>query len=290
MLSGLDKTWKTVYNNEITYQYLPPGNYTLKLKSNNGEGADSKKIAMLRIQVSPPFWKTWWFYGVIVLLIGGLLFWLDHQRIKRKTAILKIRSNIADDLHQDINSTLNHITILSQMAKMKADREPEKSKEFIEEIHTKSQKMTRAMDDILWGINPNNDSMENFMMRLREHIDALKNQHNVQIDVLIDKKAENLPLKMKMRNNVFWLFKSGITNVVRTGAENCLIHITYEKPHLIYTLEFDITATDKKQLTNLRLRNELSGKLEELNARLDFKEYKTNAVFVLSIPVKSNGL
>ncbi|MEI9946353.1 MAG: two-component regulator propeller domain-containing protein [Chitinophagaceae bacterium] len=290
MLDGLDKTWKRVYNNEITYPYLPPGDYTLKLKSENGEGTESKIITTLRIEVKPPFWQTWWFYAIILLLIGGLIFWLDNQRIKRKTAVLKMRSDIADNLHQDINAALSNITILSKMAKMKADKEPEKSKEFIDEIHTKSHNMTLAMDDMLWSIDPDNDSMEKFMLRFREHIAALKTQYNVQIDVLIDKKAEQLPLKMKMRNDVFWLFKGGITNTVRTGATNCRIHITYVKPHLIYTLEFDTSAMDLQQMNNLRLRSELFARLDELNATLDFKEYKTSAVFVLSIPVKGDGM
>lgn len=290
MLDGLDKTWKQVYNNEITYQYLPPGRYTLKLKTKNGEGVESEKITTLKIEVSPPFWKTWWFYCLLALLIAGLLFWLDHERIKRKTAILQMRSNIADDLHQDINAVLSNITILSEMAKIKADKEPEKSKEFIEQINTKSQNMTMAMSDILWSIDPSNDSMKNFVLRLREHIDSLKSQYNVQIDLLIEKKSEHLELKMKIRNDVYWLFKSGITNVVRTGGTNCRIHITYEKPYLIYTLQFDTANADMKQMNNLRQRNELADRLEEVHATLDYKEHSTNAVFVLKIPVKGDGL
>jgi Y_Y_Y domain len=290
MLDGLDNTWKQVHNNEIIYQYLPPGNYTLNLKSKNGDGIESKTISTLRLYVNPPFWKTWLFYILLALLTGGLLFWLDRERIKRKTAVLKMRSDIADDLHQDINAALSNITILSEMAKLKADREPEKSKEFIEQIHTKSQNMTLAMDDILWSIDPNNDSMENFMLRYREYIEALKNQHNVQIDLLVDKKSESLQLKMKTRNEAFSLFKSGIRNVVRTGGTNCRIHITYEKPMLVYTLQFDTASMDLAQMNNLRLRPELSERLEALNARLDFKEHKQNAVFVLSIPVRRNEL
>ncbi len=290
MLEGLDKTWKRVYNNQITYHYLPPGNYTLKLKSQNGDGVESKEITTLRIEVNPPFWNTWWFYCLLALSAGGLLFWIDHKRIQRKTAILKMRSDIADDLHQDINATLSNITILSQMAKMKADKEPEKSKEFIEQIHTKSQNMTAAMDDILWSIDPNNDSMQNFMLRFREYIDGLRKEYNVEIDALIDKKAESLQLKMQMRNDVFSLFKSGITNMVRAGATNCRIQITYEKPNLIYTLGFDTTSADMEQINNIRQRNELMDRLEELNATLDYNEQRAHAMFVLRIPVKKDGL
>ncbi len=289
MLEGLDKDWKRAWNNEIIYQYLPPGDYTLKLKTRNGDGEESKKITTLQIEVDAPFWKTWWFYSLLVLLLGGFLFWLDNERIKRKTAVLKMRSDIADELHQDINKALSNITILSEMANRKADREPEKSKDLIEQIRRKSQDMTVAMDDILWSIDPDNDSMKNFMLRFREYVDAIKSQYNADIDVLIDKKAEQLQLKMKNRNDIYWLFKGGITNTVRTGARNCRIHITYIKQELVYTLEFDTSQINMEALTNLRLRNELSEKLKELDARLVFSQHVSTAVFVLSIPVKGDG-
>ncbi|MFT3909306.1 MAG: triple tyrosine motif-containing protein [Ferruginibacter sp.] len=289
MLDGLDKNWKNVYNNEITYQYLPPGDYTLKLKSQNGEGTESKIITTLQIHVNAPFWKTWWFYSLLILLIGALLFWFDHARMKRKEAILKMRSNIADGLHQEINVALSNITILSEMAKIKADSEPQKSKEFIEQIHTKANNMSAAMDDILWSIDPNNDSMENFILRYREYIDAIKNQYSSQVDLLVEKNVESLHLKMKLRNDIFWLFKNGIRNVVKTGARNSRIHITYEKLNLIYTLEFNTAGMDMNQLNNIRLRKELTDKLQDVNAKLNFTEYETKAAFVLSIPVNKNN-
>jgi hypothetical protein len=89
ILEGLDKTWKRVYNNEIIYQYLPPGNYTLKLKTANGDGIETKMISTLKLHITPPFWKTWWFYCLLTLFIGGILFWLDHRWMKRREAILK---------------------------------------------------------------------------------------------------------------------------------------------------------------------------------------------------------
>ena len=287
-LEGLDDTWKLASNNEILYQYLPPGDYTLQLKSQNGEGVMA--LTTLKIEVAPPFWKTWWFYCVIALLIMGLIFWFDSERLRRKTAILQMRSHIADDLHKDVSSTLSNITILSEIARMKAETEPEKSIEFIEQIRTKSQNMTLAMDDILWNIDPNNDSLEKFMLRFREYVDSLEVKYNEKIDVLIEEKAERVQLKMSIRNDTFWLFKSGITNMLKTGAKNCRVHITYEKPNLVYTLEFDTATQDKAMLTNLRQRTELADKLARLDAKLVFREHKASAVFILSIPAKKDGL
>lgn len=290
MIDELDKTWKRVSNNEITYQYLPPGQYTLRLKSQNGEGAESKSITVLNLQITPPFWKTWWFYSVIGLLIGGILFWLDNARIKRRTAVLKMRSEIADDLHQDIDATLSSITILSTMAKMKADNEPERSKEFINEIHTKSQNMTTAMGEILWSIDPGNDSMEKFMSRYREFVDNLKLRYHARVDVRADRKAEKLHFKMEVRNDLFWLFKDTIINVIQAGVLNCVIHVSYEKPYLIYTLEFDGTSVDIKQLETLHHRDEFTRTLKRLQAKLDFNDHKANAELVLKIPMRREGI
>jgi ligand-binding sensor domain-containing protein len=284
-LEGIDSDWKKINNAEITFQLLPPGEYTLLLKAQHGDGRVSENITKLQIVVEPPFWRTWWFYGLVVISAAVFIYWLDKRRINRKTAVLKMRSDIADELHKDINETLGNITILSEMANRKAEREPGKSKDLIEEINRKSQQMLLAMDDILWSINPENDSMESFILRFREYIDALKSQYETGIDLLVDKNATNLPLEMKRRNQIYSLFKSGVTNVVRTGGRNCKIYIAYERQQLIYTLEYDTMEMDTQRMNLLRQRNELAEKLEALRAKLEFKEYQTKAMFVLSIPV-----
>ncbi len=285
-LEGIDKDWKKINNAEITFQFLPPGEYVLLLKAQHGDGRESENITRLKIIVEPPFWRTWSFYGLMIILGSALIFWLDKRRINRKTAVLKMRSDIADELHKDINNTLGNITILSEMANRKAEKEPEKSRDLIEEINRKSQQMLLAMDDILWSINPENDNMESFILRFREYIDALKSQYETDIDLLVDKSAERVSLEMKRRNLIHSLFKSGITNVVRTGGKNCKIYVTYERHHLVYTMEYDTKDMDTQKMNVLRQRNELAEKLETLNATLDFKEYQAKAIFVLSIPVR----
>ena len=103
----------------------------------------------------------------------------------------KMRSDIAGNLHEEVNTALNKINILSEMARLKSDKDPVKSTEYLEQIHTKSHDMIIAMDDMLWSIDPLNDSMEKTIERIREFIDALKRRHAANIELLVDKKAEN---------------------------------------------------------------------------------------------------
>ena len=137
----------------------------------------------------------------------------------------------------------------------------------------------------MWGINPENDSMQKTIERIKEHIDGLRNRYGIQIDLLVDEKVERLNLNMQLRQNVFGLLRSGSTNIIRTGAASCRILIGFRKPNLIYTLEFDSSHTDMVLLNNLLQRQELATKLEEINAVLDIQLHKTMSVIELTIPV-----
>ena len=84
-----------------------------------------------------------------------------------------MRRQIAGNLHQEISRTLNNISVLSEIAKIKADKNIEQSKEFITQISTKSSYMMEAMDDMLWSIDPQNDSMKKTILRIKELTDGI---------------------------------------------------------------------------------------------------------------------
>jgi len=287
-LEGLDKEWRIAdKSNEAIYSYLPPGNYTFLLRTLDEQGNETAPKTMLRICIRAPFWKTWWFYSLLALAAGGLLFWFDRERMKRKESVQHVRMQLADDLHQEVNTALGNITILSEMAKLKADKEPEKSKEFIGQIHDRSHNMLVAMDDLLWSLSPDNDSMEKVILRLREFIEAMQNRFSVTIDLAVDEKIYGLALNMKQRKDIYWLLKGGINTIVTTGGTKCKLFLTLEKPNLVYTLEFDTTHSNMQELNNLRQRKELADRLQLLGATLDVQVQKCCAVFVLQIPVVS---
>ena len=287
MLEELDKDWRiSAQQNQVTYNYLPPGTYTFKAMCMNGDGTSSQKIVALKIRVKPVFWKTWWFYSLVVITLVGLIYWFDKERMKRKESMQKIRSDIAGNLHQEINVALNNINILSEMARIKTDTDPAKSKEYIEQIHTKSHQMIIAMDDMLWSLSPDNDNMQKTVERMKEYIDALQNRHGVHIGITIDKKVESLELNMKLRHEAFLLFKEGIRSLVQAGTRHCEIHIGLEKNSLQFTMQFENANCDMQQLNNLLHRQDLEKEMRSLQATFNVQVHKTNSVFSLMIPVE----
>ncbi|CAN5758660.1 hypothetical protein BH11BAC3_BH11BAC3_11850 [soil metagenome] len=285
-LEGADNNWKLAdENNNAIYSYLPPGSYTFKFQMIDAERNIKTSALQLRIVITPPFWKSWWFYSLLALLTGSILFWLDKERMQRKEAVQKMRSNIASNLHEEVNTALGNIHILSEMAKLKADTAPQKSKEFIEQIHTKSGNMIVALDDMLWSISPDNDGMEKLLERLQEHLEVLKATYNISIVILADEKVINLKLNMKKRQDIFWFLKNGVSNMARAGATDLKMHIGIDKSQLIYTLEFDNSMMDKQQMYNLLQRQELENKLKETKTKMAMHSIKNNSVIELKVPV-----
>ncbi|HEY6503826.1 MAG TPA: two-component regulator propeller domain-containing protein, partial [Chitinophagaceae bacterium] len=128
MLEGLEKEWQKADNTfQAVYSHLPPGTYTFLLKSEDAEGNPSKSITRMTIRVNPPFWKTWWFFCLLALLIAAIFYWLDKQRVNKLIALQNVRTEIAGNLHEEVNTTLNNINLLSEMARIKADKDIDRS-------------------------------------------------------------------------------------------------------------------------------------------------------------------
>jgi ligand-binding sensor domain-containing protein len=287
-LEGLDKEWKMAdRNDQAIYSYLPPGTYTLKLQSADAEGHPSKNITELAIKVNPPFWKTWWFFCILALVIAAVFYWLDKQRVSRLVALQNVRSDIASNLHEEVNTTLNNINLLSEMARIKADKDVDRSKEFIEQISYKSHSMILAMDDILWSIDPQNDSMEKSLLRMMEFSDVLKNLFGAHIELALDKKVRSLKLDMKTRHDLFLIFKEALRTIVEfSGGIETLIHIDLFKNKLSIKLQ-DATANFDKNIVQIENSiKEMNNKAALINADLDVQYDKKGIAIILLVPVK----
>jgi ligand-binding sensor domain-containing protein len=84
MMEGVDEDWVQTTSDKRTASYmnLKPGTYTLKVKASNNDGVWNEKEASLQIRVLAPWWKTWWFRSLALLLIGGVVYFIIKLRMK----------------------------------------------------------------------------------------------------------------------------------------------------------------------------------------------------------------
>jgi ligand-binding sensor domain-containing protein len=286
MMEGRDEAWKQANaNGEINLSYLPPGQYHFVAACPNNQGGHGKALRLL-INVAPPFYRTWWFYSAVALALGCLLFWLDKERMKRQAALQKMRSSIAVNLHTEVSTTLGNINILSEMAKLKAITEPQKSVEFIEQLHGKSSDMIQAMDDMMWSISPENDSMAKTILRMQEYLQALNSRYGSSIEMLVDEKLNAVKADMQFRYEAFILFRESITGLAESGCTHCSIHLGVDRSQLLYTIQFSTQSCDMQKLNNLLHSRDMGKRMEAIKATLQVDMHKSNTVLTLKVPVR----
>lgn len=81
-LEGFDKDWNYTDSNRrfVSYSNLEPGDYTFKVKSSNNDNIWNEDPALIKINILPPIYRTWWMYTIYVLIIIGLM-WLFRNFI-----------------------------------------------------------------------------------------------------------------------------------------------------------------------------------------------------------------
>ena len=250
MLEGLDKNWNTadLNNSNAVYSYLPPGNYTFLLKSEDAEGNPSKNITKLVIKVKPPFWKTWWFLGLTAFAAVGFFYWLDKQRTQKIRATESIRTRIATSLTEDMSNSLSSINISSELAKSKIDTDRERTKEYIAQISDASNRMVQSMYDMVWSINPGNDNLADTIARMKEFGIEIENTYDVSLIFDIDKEAMKQQLDMEYRYELLSIFKEAVSNAARHGnARHIQVSLRYKNPKLIMMVEDDGKGFDNPE-------------------------------------------
>lgn len=131
-LDGFDKEWIDADTRHTAfYTNLPPrDDYQFKVVAANDDGIWNERGASLRFRILAPFWKTWWFYGLISAGVAGILFSLFRRRVERleranaaQTAFSRRliesqeqeRKRIAAELHDSLGQ---HLIIIKNWASL----------------------------------------------------------------------------------------------------------------------------------------------------------------------------
>lgn len=105
MLEGLDETWqKAGERTYISYTNLEGGTYRLKIKEKRAD------TLVLPLYIETPFWKTIWFFSLIILCILGLALMIHRYRLKQIRQQQKTK--------EDFNRKINELEIKALRAQM----------------------------------------------------------------------------------------------------------------------------------------------------------------------------
>jgi signal transduction histidine kinase len=158
---------------------------------------------------------------------------LDNQ-----LAMSHMRSNIASNLHDDVGSTLSSISIYSEAVKNSIiTDDKKKALNMLNILGTEARETISNMSDIVWAINPRNDSIDRLIVRMNAYATDVCKAKGIELVMDINHLNVMRECSMALRNNLFLIFKECINNSLKySEASKISIHaeIQNEKPVLIF--------------------------------------------------------
>jgi len=215
-LEGIDKDWSNPGSNYIiAYSQLPAGNYTFRVRAKNANSVWSLTDASFNFTIKKPFYKHWLFALLCAFVIVAVCYWLYKQKMNRIIAVERTRRSISKDLHDDIGTTLSSITLMNAVLKNKIESQPEEAKKMAAKIENTSRDMIQNMSDIVWSINPNNDTMEKLIYRLQQFCSDVFDKPGIQYQFKIDEEIKSKVLNMQLRRDIYLICKEIINNAAK---------------------------------------------------------------------------
>lgn len=240
-MEGLEEDWNQLTTGgQASYNFLPHGHYRFLVKAKNDQGDYSLVTTHLDIRITPPFWKTIWFYLLVAAVTGGILFYLHRLRLQRLLHVERVRNRLARDLHDDMGSTLSTINILSNIALQQKSLDEAKSKQYLNTISQSTHQMMEAMDDIVWSINPVNDSIAKIVARMKETAGTILEPQQIDYRFETDPQVLELHLSMEARREIFLIFKEALNNAVKyAGCSLVVVKLAKKGQELMLSISDD---------------------------------------------------
>lgn len=136
IMENLDKDWNYVNAEKrfAIYTNMQPGQYVFRVKASNNDGLWNEKGTAVRIIITPPFWATWWFRGILfamgcLLLCAGYLWrtrWL-RKKLTEQERVQKLLTQSRDEM--------------------------EKSRDLAEFRHAENEKLIMAISSIFIAVD-----------------------------------------------------------------------------------------------------------------------------------------
>lgn len=225
-LEGNDSDW--VYDGStrsIPYGRLPYGHYRFRLQARALDGPWQDAAQSFNFVVPTPiYFQTWilYTYGLFaVALIAVIVRVASHRRLRFKLSRLeqqqsleRERMRIARDMHDEIGSKLTKISFLSEHAQVEV-KPGEPLAKKIDSIAETSRELLQTMDEIVWVVNPRNDTLENLTTYLAHYAVEYFQNTPVECELRLPQDIPRYSLSSETRHNLFLAFEEALNNVLK---------------------------------------------------------------------------
>ncbi|MFH1194388.1 MAG: two-component regulator propeller domain-containing protein [bacterium] len=216
-LDGVDEDWVDAGSNRTaSYTDISPGKYLFRVKGSNNDGVWNNKEVTLAIIITPPFWQTWWFKTLMSILFVVILYSGHRYRLNKLLEVERTRIRIARDLHDEVSATLTGISyFMNAVSTEVGEHKTPKLNKLLNLIQERTSEVQESMSDIIWSINPQNDSWEIILPKFNRYASELFESKGIKYNISIPENFANKKLTMERRRNFWLMIKEMVTNITK---------------------------------------------------------------------------
>lgn len=144
-----------------------------------------------------------------------------------------------------------------------------------------SRKIIDAMSDIVWTVNPDNDSFAKIIFRMKSLAYNLFRAKKIEFTFHSDESLEEKKLSLEVRRNFYLIFKEAVNNLVKySNATGAAITLTNEKDHIRLSIKDDGVGFDMKEDTQGNGLKNMRRRADEMKAKFKIESSKGNGTHI----------
>ncbi|HEY3862519.1 MAG TPA: two-component regulator propeller domain-containing protein [Verrucomicrobiae bacterium] len=249
-LEPLDPDWFDAgARRTAPYPFVPPGDYRFLVSASLGGENWGQPTATLGIVVAHYFWQSWWFLTVVLAIILGSVAGLSRivekrkmqhrlRQLEQEKVLERERTRIAQDLHDEMGAKLCRISFLSEDARRVSEL-PANLRSQISSISDVSREVLHSLDEIVWAVNPRNDSLEPVASYIGQYAQDYFQETGIQCELDIPAQLPFYPLSSHLRHHLFHAVHEALTNALKhSKATHLKVSVKCEDS------AFEIAASD----------------------------------------------
>lgn len=268
-----DTIWKKIGNRHELNFVLQPGKYVFQVQAGKQLGGYNLLYKEIEIIILPPYYKTWWFLGLMGLLILSTVFalgfaiknYIDRKKIaelKIQFQLQKERERISKDLHDNIGAQAT--ALFYGIEGLEKDKKIEK----IAGLKETTQDMMNGLRETIWALGKGSISITSLSDRLKLFIKKIS-KHYPDIKFTIQENIEtDKALTAEQGLHTLRILQEAINNAIKHSEAKNIIFIVNSNTKVSIKVQDDgkgINETttsnfsDGNGMTNMKERALIAG-------------------------------
>ncbi len=237
-LHGSEESWQSTHQPTGIRYTLPPGNYQLEITCSPILSLNTVFYRKIAIIVRPPWWQTWWFRTLalvlLVMLIASVALSYNRRKYQQKIKDLQLQSEIqmereriSKELHDNIGSQLSYISsniewMLDAPVLLKRDEEINR----LTAVNQTAKEMISDLRETIWAIKNESIQLEELADKLKLFIQS-QQLLNPQLEIRFTENiGNNLRFSPTEALNIFRICQEAVTNCFRHARATLLqVHV-----------------------------------------------------------------